>query len=83
MYAKQAFRAIGGEGYARIDFFVSGEKIYLNEINTSPGMTSKSHFPLLMKHAGYSVEQVLQTLLDHALKRKREENLRTYRPPGV
>ncbi len=83
MYAKQAFRAIGSEGYARIDFFVSEDRIYLNEINTSPGMTSKSHFPLLMKHAGYSVEQVLQTLLDHALKRKREENLRTYRPPGV
>lgn len=80
-YAKQAFRAIGGEGYARIDFFVSGDTIYLNEINTSPGMTSKSHFPLLMEHAGYTMEQVLQTLIEHALKRKREETLCTYRPP--
>ena len=83
MYAKQAFRAIGGEGYARIDFFVSGDTIYLNEINTSPGMTSKSHFPLLMAHAGYSMEQVLQVLIDHALQRKKEEYSRTYRPPGV
>ena len=82
-YARQAFRAIGGEGYARIDFFVSGDKIYLNEINTSPGMTNKSHFPLLMGHAGYSMEQVLQILIDHALRRKREELLRTYRPPGA
>ncbi|MGB4406489.1 MAG: D-alanine--D-alanine ligase [Sphaerochaeta sp.] len=81
-YAKQAFRAIRGEGYARIDFFVSGNTIYLNEINTSPGMTSKSHFPLLMAHAGYPMEQVLQTLIDHALERKQEETLRTYRPPG-
>lgn len=83
LFAKQAFRAIKGEGYARVDFFVSGQKIYLNEINTSPGMTSKSHFPLLMHYSGYSMEQVLQTLIDHALQRKEEENLRTYRPPGV
>ncbi len=80
-YAKQAFRAIGGEGYARMDFFVSGEKIYLNEINTSPGMTSKSHYPLLMEHAGYPMQQVLQTLINHALARKKEEQLRCYRPP--
>jgi len=83
LYAKQAFRAIGGEGYARVDFFVSGDEIYLNEINTSPGMNSKSHFPLLMAHAGYSMEQLLQILIDHALRRKKEENLRTYRPPGA
>lgn len=83
LFAKQAFTAIGAEGYARVDFFVSGEKIYLNEINTSPGMTAKSHFPLLMQHAGYSLEQVVQTLIDHALQRKREENLRSYRPPEV
>ena len=83
LYAKQAFKAIGGEGYARVDFFVSGDKIYLNEINTSPGMTSKSHFPLLMAHEGYSMEQLLQTLIDHAIQRKKEENLRTYRPPGA
>lgn len=80
-YAVQAFKAIGGEGYARMDFFVAGENIYLNEINTSPGMTDKSHFPLLMKDAGFSMEKVLQTLIDHAVKRKKEEMLRTYRPP--
>ena len=82
-YAKQAFRAIGGEGYARVDFFVSGDAMYLNEINTSPGMTDKSHFPLLMAHAGYSMEQVVQTLIEDALQRKRQENQRSYRPPGA
>lgn len=83
LYARQAFRAIGGEGYARVDFFVSDSTIYLNEINTFPGMTSKSHFPLLMAHAGYSMEQVVQTLIEDALQRKKDENLRTYRPPGA
>ena len=82
LFAKQAFRAIGAEGYARIDFFVSGETIYINEINTSPGMTSKSHYPTLMRHAGYSMEQVLETLIKGALGRKRDEMLRTYLPPG-
>ncbi len=81
LYAKKAFKAIGGEGYARVDFFVSRDAIYLNEINTAPGMTDKSHFPTLMAHAGYSMEQVLHILIEGALKRKREEKLRTYRPP--
>ncbi len=81
LYAKKAFKAIGGEGYARVDFFVSGDAIYLNEINTAPGMTAKSHFPTLMAHAGYPMEQVLHILIEGALKRKREEDLRSYRPP--
>ncbi len=81
LYARQAFRSIGGEGYARIDFFVSGERIYLNEINTSPGMTAKSHYPLIMQSAGYSMETVLETLIVLALQRKGEEGKRTYRPP--
>ncbi|MDY0289816.1 MAG: D-alanine--D-alanine ligase [Sphaerochaeta sp.] len=80
-YARQAFRAIGGEGYARVDFFISEGRIYLNEINTSPGMTAKSHYPLLMQHAGFSMEKVLSTLIGHALRRKVEERLRSYLPP--
>lgn len=80
-YAKKAFRAIGGEGYARVDFFLSEEKLYLNELNTSPGMTEKSHYPALMAHAGYTMEQVLETLLEHALRRKRSEQQRIYTPP--
>lgn len=81
LYARKAFKAIGAAGYARIDFFVSGEKIYLNEINTSPGMTEKSHYPLLMSHAGYSMEEVLSSLIKQALEKKREEQTRCYHPP--
>ncbi|HKL56855.1 MAG TPA: D-alanine--D-alanine ligase [Sphaerochaeta sp.] len=80
-YARQAFRSIGSEGYARVDFFVSEGKIYLNEINTSPGMTAKSHYPTLMQHAGFSMERVLTTLIEHALRRKDEQQSRSYLPP--
>lgn len=82
-YAKRAFRAIRGEGYARVDFFVSEGRIYLNEINTSPGMTGTSHFPLIMRHGGYTMERVLELLIAQALQKKREESTRTYRPPGA
>lgn len=82
-YAKLAFTAIKGEGYARVDFFVTQQKIFLNEINTSPGMTKTSHFPTLMQSLGYSMEQVLQILIDSALKKKVETDAYCYLPPGV
>ena len=48
-YAVRGFQMLGGEGFARCDFFVdrADGKIYLNEINTIPGFTSFSMFPLL------------------------------------
>lgn len=49
--AVKAFKAISGKGLSRVDFFVeegSGE-IYLNEINTMPGFTTISMYPLLVE----------------------------------
>jgi D-alanine-D-alanine ligase len=43
--ALEAYRAPGCEGLARVDFLVSGGRIYLNEINTMPGFTPISLFP--------------------------------------
>ena len=82
-YAKKAFLAIKGDGYARVDFFYGNGSISINEINTLPGMTATSHYPALMQSCGYTLEQVVQTLLDHALLRAREEKGRTYVPPGM
>ena len=53
--AREAFLAIGGQGFARVDFMVdraSGE-LYLNEINTIPGFTPISLFPVLCRAGGY------------------------------
>jgi D-alanine-D-alanine ligase len=80
-YARQAFSAIKADGYARIDFFLAKEGIFLNEINTSPGMTQTSHYPKLMASIGYSLSEVLDHLLFDALNRAGQERGRIYRPP--
>ncbi len=43
--ALDAYRAIGCEGFARVDFLLAGDEVYLNEINTIPGFTPISLFP--------------------------------------
>lgn len=80
-YARQAFLAIKADGYARVDFFLAKEGIFLNEINTSPGMTQTSHYPKLMASVGYSLPEVLDHLLFDALNRAHLERGRIYTPP--
>lgn len=43
--ALDGYRAIGCEGFARVDFLLDGDDLYLNEINTIPGFTPISLFP--------------------------------------
>ena len=45
--ARDAYRAIGAEGFARIDFLVRGDDVFLSEINTIPGFTPISLFPTM------------------------------------
>jgi D-alanine-D-alanine ligase len=45
--ALEAYRAVGCEGFARVDFLLDGDELYLNEINTIPGFTPISLFPQL------------------------------------
>lgn len=79
--AKQAFVAIKGNGSARVDFFVSEEQIYLNEINTAPGMTSQSHWPALLKAGGFTLTEALDELLAGTLSRYARAQQRLYTPP--
>lgn len=69
--AKQIFRAIDGFGLSRVDFFVteSGEIVF-NEINTMPGFTSISMYPMLWEAKGCSKKQLVQDLIDLAMERK-------------
>jgi D-alanine-D-alanine ligase len=46
--ALEAYRAIGCEGFARVDFLLDGEDLYLNELNTIPGFTPISLFPKMV-----------------------------------
>lgn len=70
--AKQAFAAIRGDGFARIDFFIDkkSDAVYLNEINTLPGLTSISMFPKLFSDAGLDSKSLIQKIIDLGLERE-------------
>jgi len=56
-------------GFARVDFFLekSSNKILLNEINTIPGFTKNSMFPMLWEASGLKIEQLVAKLVDITL----------------
>lgn len=65
--ALQAFALIGGEGWGRVDFLRGEEgKLYLLEVNTSPGMTDHSLVPMAARQAGISFEQLVLQILEAA-----------------
>ena len=67
--AIQSCRALNIFGFARVDFFLekSSNKILLNEINTIPGFTKKSMFPMLWQASGLKIEQLVAKLVDISL----------------
>lgn len=66
-YATIAFRAIGGCGLSRCDFFLTEDNtIYLNELNTMPGFTQWSMYPLLWENMGLSYSHLIETLVQLA-----------------
>ncbi len=67
--ARDAYRAIGAEGFARVDFLLRGDEIFLSEINTIPGFTPISLFPTLPAEAGYSFADVCIKVVDLAIER--------------
>ncbi|WP_160036544.1 D-alanine--D-alanine ligase [Paenibacillus sp. An7] len=69
--ALSAFRAIEGNGITRADFFVrrSDGKILINEVNTMPGFTPFSMYPLLWRETGISYKALLDRMIELALER--------------
>ncbi len=77
--ARQAFAAVRGDGFARVDFFISKEdgSIYVNEINTLPGFTPVSMFPMLFAKAGIAGPELLKKIVELGLQRyERRQSLR-------
>ena len=54
------------KGFARVDFFIKNNKVYMNEINTLPGFTDISMFPMLMKNAGISYKNLINKIIELA-----------------
>ena len=68
--AVQAFTALDVEGLARVDFFVlDGERVVVNEVETMPGFTATSMFPLLWQESGLSYPELVERLVRLALER--------------
>ena len=68
--AVKAFNAIDGNGLSRVDFFVEEGtgKVYINEINTMPGFTNISMYPKLFEAVGVSYSELLDKLVQNAMK---------------
>jgi D-alanine-D-alanine ligase len=75
--AVETFALAGCEGLARVDFFVDGERVVVNELNTMPGFTPTSVYAKLMAASGVPYPQLLDRLCRLALERHEER--RAYR----
>jgi D-alanine--D-alanine ligase len=68
--AADAFRAVGCDGMARVDFFVTADmRIVVNEINTIPGFTDISMYPKAMEASGIAYAEIIDRLVAHGLAR--------------
>ncbi|MDO4266131.1 MAG: D-alanine--D-alanine ligase family protein [Eubacteriales bacterium] len=69
-YACEIFNAVDGYGLSRVDFFVTDEgEVIFNEINTMPGFTAISMYPMLWEARGISKKELVERLIENAMKR--------------
>ncbi|WP_110181752.1 D-alanine--D-alanine ligase family protein [Nocardioides solisilvae] len=66
----RAFEAVGGEGLARVDFFVLPDgRLVVNELNTMPGFTPTSMYPRMWEASGLGYRELVDRLVQLALRR--------------
>jgi D-alanine-D-alanine ligase len=70
--AVAAFRAIDCAGMARVDFFLEGDRVLVNEINTIPGFTATSAYARLWEASGLGYQELIARLVALALERHRD-----------
>ncbi|WP_100330085.1 D-alanine--D-alanine ligase [Bacillus xiapuensis] len=72
--AIKAFQSLDCSGLVRADFFLTENgELFINEINTMPGFTPFSMFPLLWKHAGVEYPVLIEKLIELAMERHQEK----------
>jgi len=84
--AVAAFRALDGEGMARVDFLFDRHtrRAYVNELNSLPGFTSVSMYPKLWEASGLPYPRLLDRLIELAIERHdRRSKLETHAPPPL
>lgn len=68
--AARAFRALGCDGMARVDFFLTKDmRFVVNEVNTIPGFTDISMYSKAMAASGVSYAEIIDRLVEHGLVR--------------
>ncbi|MTD38363.1 D-alanine--D-alanine ligase [Erwinia sp. CPCC 100877] len=69
-YAKKAYTILDGSGLSRCDFFLTSKnELFLNELNTMPGFTQFSMYPLLWENMGLKYSDLIEELIQLALNR--------------
>lgn len=65
-----AFRHLQCEDFARVDLFLDASgNIFINEINTIPGFTNSSMYPMMWKERGISFTDLISRLIQMAMQR--------------
>ncbi|MBX2966162.1 MAG: D-alanine--D-alanine ligase [Cyclobacteriaceae bacterium] len=66
----KAYETLRCEDFARVDLFLTKKgKVYVNEINTIPGFTNSSMFPMMWKERGISFTELISRIIDLASER--------------
>ncbi len=78
-FSRRAFEALGSRDVARMDFLLSDEVstrgVWFLEVNTMPGFTSHSLFPMAAARAGLEMPALCQRLVDAALSRRNDSGV--------
>jgi len=78
MLARESFTLSGCSGLARADFFVDGERVLLNELNTMPGFTQTSVYGKLWAASGLAYPDLVDRLVTLAVERHERERAYTF-----
>ena len=76
--AKKAYRACDCAGFARVDFFLEKKtnRVLINEINTIPGLTKYSLFPLMWEESGIGFTELITKIVEYGHERYNDKNSR-------
>jgi D-alanine-D-alanine ligase len=76
--ACDTFQTLGGSGFSRVDFFIEdgSGNIYINEMNTIPGFTRFSMFPLLWAAKGVDFPELVKRIVEFGYERYNAKNHR-------
>jgi len=61
--ANKVYKLCGCSGFARMDFFIAKNKVFVNEVNSLPGFTDISMYPVLMISSGLSYKELITKII--------------------